>query len=118
MHFCLQSVYADLSAAAALYARVARERPGLFDYVFVDPGALHDARGTEAYGHVLVVDSPLPKGVVGYSDLGAGFVEIAGRKGEFKGLGVGVDSTGRVNTEWGTLAWYNLRGVYGRVTGW
>lgn len=116
VHFCLHSVYTDLAAAGERYVTAAAE--GLFEYVFVDPGALHDSQGTEGTGFELSVGEAPKRGLVGYADLGAAFVAIAGRKGEFEGKGVGVDGTGTVRTEWGTLAWYNLRGVWGRVSGW
>lgn len=52
--FCLYYCYSDVERACALYESAAEENPGLLDYVFVDPPALHDAEGTVRTGHKLL----------------------------------------------------------------
>jgi hypothetical protein len=54
---------------------------------------------------------------VNYADLGAAFLEIAERKDEFKGMGVGVSATGTVREQWGVLFGYQMVGLKGRIWG-
>lgn len=114
--FVLYHVYSDLEKASRIYENAAT---GLFDYVFVDPPALFDSDGTERTGHRLISagDTGEASPGVNYADLGAAFVEIADRKAEFAGKSVGVSATGKVREEWGTLLWYQLVGLKGRVWG-
>ena len=114
LNFCLHFAYADLRRAGDLYGSTAKEDPELFQVIFVDPGALHDAEGTERTGHRLVVDEE-PGPDVSYADLGAGFCELAERCEEFKGKGVGVSATGKVNRTWGANLQFLLDGAKNRI---
>lgn len=114
--FVLYHVYSDLEKASKIYEN---EAAGLLDYVFVDPPALFDADGPERTGHRLILDGDTGEASAGvnYADLGVAFVEIADRKVELAGKSVGVSATGKVREEWGTLLWYQLAGLKGRVWG-
>lgn len=114
--FVLYHVYSDLEKASKIYENAAT---ALLDVVFVDPPALFDAEGPERTGHRLILggDTGEASAGVNYADLGAAFVEIAGRKAEFAGKSVGVSATGKVREEWATLMWYQLVGLKGRVWG-
>lgn len=114
--FVLWHVYSDLEKASKIYADAAS---GLLDYVFVDPPGLFDADGPERTGHRLILggDTGEASAGVNYADLGAAFLEIVERKGECAGKGVGVSATGKVREDWGTLMWYQVEGLKGRVWG-
>jgi len=115
LRFSLEYVYADTDRACALYQATAEEDPALLDYIFCDPPALHDVDPTPT-GYVLSLTES--KSVnLSYADLGVAFCELATRREEFKGKGVGVFATGPVRTDWGRLAGYNWRGFKARLFG-
>lgn len=114
--FCFYYVYDDLTRACDLFISSEEKSPGLLDYIFVDPPAIHDADGTTPTGFDLILDGP-QNPVLSYADLGVAFCEIAGRKDEFHGKGVGVSATGKVNETWGVLVGYMLQGLKSRVWG-
>jgi hypothetical protein len=78
-----------------------KENPDLLQVIFVDPGALHDAEGLQRTGHQLILTEKLVP-ILSYADLGGAFCELAERRKDFNGKGVGVKATGRVKTSWGT----------------
>ena len=94
--FILRFCYLDLQKAGQLYAQIAKEEPGLLEYIYVDSGATQDADGTERTGYELVTDGHL-EGFVSFADLGAAICELAERHEDFEGKGVGVAATGKVN---------------------
>ena len=114
--FVLYHVYSDLEKASKIYENSAA---GLLGYVFVDAPALFDAEGVERTGHRLLAagDTETASAGVNYADLGAAFIEIAQRKDEFGGMGVGVSATGTVREEWGVLFGYQMAGLRGRLWG-
>ena len=114
--FVLYHIYSDLEKASKIYENAA---PGSLEYVFVDAPALFDADGPERTGHRLILDGDTGEASAGvnYADLGAAFIEIVDRKDECAGKSVGVSATGTVREEWGTLLWYQLEGLKGRVWG-
>lgn len=109
LHYC----YADLQKAAELYAQAAKETTVLLDYIYIDPGALHDAGGSERTGHKLCYNERL-KPMLSYADLGAGICELAERREEFKGKGVGISSTGKVRMTWSANVGYMVNGLKNR----
>jgi len=114
--FVLYHVYSDLEEASKIYEDAAA---GLLEYIFVDAPALFDAEGVERTGHRLLAagDDGVASAGVNYADLGAAFMEIAERKDEFRGKGVGVSATGTVREEWGVLFGYQMAGLKGRLWG-
>lgn len=116
--FCLHHVYEDLDRGCKLLQSAAAETPGLLDYIFADPPAIHDPDGTTRTGHKLVFKAEDQPPCLSYADLGAGMCELAERREEFKGMGVGVAATGKVNETWGILAGYLGAGARARVIGW
>jgi hypothetical protein len=114
--FVLYYVYSDLEKASKIYED---EAAGLLEYVFVDAPALFDSEGVERTGHRLFTagDTGTASAGVNYADLGAAFLEIAERKDEFKGMGVGVSATGTVREQWGVLFGYQMVGLKGRIWG-
>jgi hypothetical protein len=73
----------------------------------------------ERTGHRLFIagDTGTVSAGVNYADLGAAFLEIAQRKEEFAGMGVGVSATGAVREQWGVLLGYQMTGLKGRLWG-
>ncbi len=121
VHFCLYYVYADLEHACTLYETTAKDLPGLLDYVYVDPPAIHDADGTERTGYRLLTPEtqrtePYSTSL-SYADLGAAFCEVAERREEFLGQSVVVSATGKVKETWGVLLGYIFQGAKGRLFG-
>ena len=114
LHFCLRFAYEDLEKAAQLHVQAAKETPGLFDYVFLEPGALHDSAGTTRTGHILVTTGQLPPSV-SYADVGAGICEVAERTEEFRGKGVGIGAAGKFKPTWGENAWWLVSGFRYRL---
>ncbi len=114
--FCFHYVYADLDRACKLYASSAAASPGLLNYIFIDPPSIHDADGTKPTGYKLILDEKQDR-MLSYADLGAAFCEVAERRNEFAGKGVGVTATGPVNMTWGTLQGYMATGVKSRIWG-
>lgn len=114
--FCFHYIYRDLSRACDLFASTATEKPGLLEWIYIDPPALHDADGTTPTGFELVLDAKMRPDLA-YADLGAAFCEVAVRKGEFARKAVGVSATGAVNLTLGTLFGYVVAGVKSRVWG-
>ena len=110
--FCFYHVYTDLDRACKLLAT----RPELLNYIFVDPPSIHDPDGTISTGYRLILDDK-QEPALSYADLGAAFCEIAERRNEFVGKGVGVSATGLVNLTWGTLMGYMVTGARGRILG-
>lgn len=110
--FCLNYVYSDLDRAAKLLP----ESPELLEYVYVDPPAIHDPDGTMRTGHELYTTGAGTPGL-NYADLGAAFCEIAERRDEFVGQGVGVAATGHVRETWAVNIGYLSRGAKARVFG-
>lgn len=92
------------------------ESGGVLEVIFVDPPALHDSEGAERTGYELKLEAPMGHSL-NYADLGAAFVEIAGRQGEFAGKGVGVAGTGHVREQWGVLLGYQWGALKARVWG-
>ncbi len=114
--FCFHYVYADLERACNLFASSASESPGLLKYIFVDPPSIHDADGATPTGYKLILDEA-QEPAMSYADLGAAFCEVAERRAEFAGKGVGVTATGHVNLTWGVLMGYMATGVKSRLWG-
>jgi len=114
--FVLYHVYSDLEKASKIYEDGAA---GLLEYILVDAPALFDSEGVERTGHRLITagDTGAASAGVNYADLGAAFLEIAERKDEFKGMGVGVSATGAVREQWGVLFGYQMTGLKGRLWG-
>ena len=114
--FAFYYVYKDLERAGDLLVGSAAAEPKLLDYIFVDPPSIHDADGTTPTGYKLVLEPPLEQ-VLSYADLGKAFCEVAGRRDEFLGRGIGVSATGHVQQTWGTLMGYMAAGIKGRILG-
>ncbi|KAK5073516.1 hypothetical protein LTR64_007347 [Lithohypha guttulata] len=114
--FCFYYAYDDLTRACKLLASSAAESSRLLDYIFVDPPSIHDADGTVPTGHKLILEGKQEQ-VLSYADLGAAFCEVAERRDEFSGQGVGVTATGAVNETWGVLVGYMLTGAKSRIWG-
>lgn len=114
--FCFHYIYQDLERACNLFISAEEKSPGLLDYIFIDPPSIHDADGTTPTGYKLILDGQ-QNPVLSYADLGAAFCEVAERKDEFHGRGVGVSATGTVNETWGVLVGYMAVGARGRVWG-
>lgn len=114
--FCFYYIYADLDRACKLYESSAADLPGLLNYIYIDPPSIHDANGTTPTGYKLILDEK-QEGALSYTDLGIAFCEVAERRGEFAGKGVGVTATGAVNMTWGTLQGYMYSGVKAKVWG-
>jgi hypothetical protein len=114
--FVLYHVYSDLEKASRVYEDSAE---GLLEYIFVDAPALFDAEGVDRTGHRLITpgDTGVASAGVNYADLGAAFMEIAQRKNELRGMGVGVSATGSVREQWGVLFGYQMVGLKGRLWG-
>lgn len=112
----LHFVYNDLDKAASIYATTAAQERELFDYIFVDPPAIHDAASTHCTGHELMVDGSRPLSAsLNYADLGAAFVELAQEKEHYLGKGVAVSATGAVREQWSVLLGYNWQGLKSRI---
>ncbi|TKA81514.1 hypothetical protein B0A55_02994 [Friedmanniomyces simplex] len=116
IHFALYHTYADTDRACKLLASTHDEIPELLDYAFVDTQAVFDAEGTTRTGHELTLIGPLTQSI-SYADVGAGFCEIAERREEFKGNGVGVKATGKVRATPGSNMYYLAVGIKGRLFG-
>ena len=114
--FAFYYVYKDLERAGELLASCAQAEPKLLDYIFIDPPSIHDADGITPTGHKVILDGP-QSDVLSYADLGVAFCEVADRREEFAGKGVGVTATGKVTQTWGTLMGYMATGVKGRIWG-
>lgn len=114
--FALNYVYSDLDRAGKLLESSAADSPELLEFIFVDPPSIHDPDGTTRTGHKLYTTG---KGtsVLSYADLGAAFCEVAERRNEFKGQGVGVSATGHVNETWNVLFKYLSGGAKARIFG-
>lgn len=97
--FCLYHQYADLEKGTQFLQRKAEETPDLLNYIIVDPPAIHDPNGTTRIGHTLVLSEKQAPNL-SYTDLGAGFCELAERRVQFKGKEVGVSATGHVKLTW------------------
>lgn len=116
VRFCLYYVYSDLERGCDLLEKTGREDPALLNYIFVDPPGLHDSTGTARTGHQLMLTEP-PKMHLNYSDLGAGFCEVAERRNEFSGKAVAVSATGAVNMTMSVLVGYIATGLKARWIG-
>jgi hypothetical protein len=114
--FAFYYVYKDLERAGELLAASAAAEPKLLEYIFVDPPSIHDADSTTATGYKLVLEPPQEQ-VLSYTDLGRASCEVAERRNEFFGRGVGVSATGKVQQTWGTLVGYMGAGIKGRILG-
>lgn len=110
LYYC----YADHERASALYATAAED--DVLEYIFVDPPALHDPEGAACTGYELVMEPPMGHSL-NYADLGAGFIEIAERRKEFVGRGVGIAGTGHIRAQWGVLLGYQWGAVKARIWG-
>jgi len=110
--YCFHYVYEDLREACKLY----ESAPGLLEYIYVDPPSIHDPDGTTPTGFELTLDGPQSE-ALSYADLGAAFVELAERKGEFVGKAVGVSATGKVNLTVGKLLPFMATGLKSRLWG-
>lgn len=117
--FVLYHCYSDHEKASKIYETAFLANPDLMDYIFVDPPALFDAEGPKRTGHRLFLAGDKGERSVGvnYADLGGAFVEIAERKEQLIGKGVGVTATGGVRQEWATLLWYQWEALKGRIWG-
>lgn len=121
--FCLHHNIANMKRASSLYESASKETPGLYDYIFVDPPALHGAHGTQRTGYKLLT-TQVPNGTerhslsLHYADLGAAFCELAERRPpQFSGKCARVIATGKVTKTWGTLLWYVMHSIKGSVFG-
>lgn len=112
-------IYCDLQRGCDLLITTGTADSGLLDYVFVDPPSIHDAEGVQPTGHKLFVDlaGEEQAPAISYADLGEAFVEVAVRRGEFRGEGVFVGATGEVRMTWGPLMGFMGRGLWSRVWG-
>lgn len=115
VHFALFHVYDDIEKACDMYSAAADD-DHLLDYVYVDAPGLMDQEGKERTGHQLVLEGKMSEGL-NYADFGAAFVDIAARKGEFVGKGVGVSATGHVRADVSRLMGYMVWGLKGRIFG-
>lgn len=114
--FCFRHIYKDLDQACKLFVSSAAASPPLLHFIFIDPPSLHDAEGTTPTGYKLILEGKqIP--VLSYADLGVAFCEVAERRGEFEGKGVGVVATGTVNVTWGTSVRYMATGIKSRLWG-
>lgn len=104
--FCLYYAHIDLQKGSDLVETASKEHPDLLQVIFVDPGALHDAEGNQRTGHQLILTDKLST-ILSYADLGGAFCELAERRKDFNGKGVGVNPTGKVKTTWGTNMYVN-----------
>ncbi|KAK3680324.1 hypothetical protein LTR37_021336 [Vermiconidia calcicola] len=91
--FCFYYIYADLDRACKLFESSSANSPGLLNYIYIDPPSIHDANGTTPTGYKLILDEK-QEGALSYTDLGIAFCEVAERRDEFAGKGVGVTATG------------------------
>lgn len=116
--FCFYYIYADLERACTLFNSVSTtvgpDSPALLSYIFADPPSIHDPDGTVPTGYELILDGK-QETALSYADLGAAFCELARRREEFLGKGVGVSATGHVNQVWGPLVGYMIAGAKSRV---
>jgi hypothetical protein len=117
--FVFGHLYADLERACKLFASAAETSPGLLEYIWVDPPALHDPDGVVPTGYELILEEDeTQRPDLSYADLGVAFCEVAERRKELMGRAVGVTATGKVNQTMGTLLGYAAAGVKGRVWVW
>lgn len=112
-HFALLYCYDDIAKAGDMFRAGANDE-NLLELICVDPPALH--AGTKRTGHKLQLTGQVYRSL-NYPDLGAAFVEIAGRAEEFSGKGVIVGATGDVEEHWDVLVGYLSRGVRARLLG-
>ncbi|KAK5173370.1 uncharacterized protein LTR77_002051 [Saxophila tyrrhenica] len=113
--FCFHYIYADLERACNLF--IAASESHLLDYIFVDPPSIHDPDGTTPTGYKLTIGDGKHEPAMSYADLGVAFCEVAERRREFAGRGVGVTATGHVNLTWGVLSGYIFQGAKSRIWG-
>ncbi|CAG8951846.1 hypothetical protein HYFRA_00005650 [Hymenoscyphus fraxineus] len=85
-------LYEDLRKAQALYLSLREDDPGLLDAIFVQPPAIMP--GTVPTGHE--ISTVRGGSVVSFADVGAGMVEMAGKRGELKWKGSFVAGYGCV----------------------
>ncbi|KAK4891874.1 hypothetical protein LTR27_009573 [Elasticomyces elasticus] len=116
IHFALHHTYADTDKACKLLASTHDETPGLLDYAFIDTQAVFDAGGTTRTGYELTLTGPVSPSI-SYADTGAAFCEIAERREEFKGVGVGVTATGKVRATPQANMYFIGVGIKGRLFG-
>ncbi|EME42945.1 hypothetical protein DOTSEDRAFT_153162 [Dothistroma septosporum NZE10] len=119
--YCLHHLYNNMNAANEIYEAKARETPGLLNIIYVDPPGIHDNDGTNPTGYELLLAPPADRTPVfnlSYADLGIAFCEIARRREEFNGKGVGVFGTGEIKLTWPILMGHLSQGLRGRVLGW
>ncbi|KAK3633513.1 hypothetical protein LTR56_015766 [Elasticomyces elasticus] len=116
IHFALHHTYADTDKACKLLASTHDETPELLDYAFVDTQAVFDAGGTIRTGYELTLTGPVSPSI-SYADTGAAFCEIAERREEFKGKGVGVSATGKVRATPQANMGFIATGIKGRLFG-
>lgn len=120
LRYCLHYVYADVESACNLYQSSAMVHKELFEYVLVDPPAIHNPDHRELFGNRLVPSNQanaasLMSKTLNYSNLGAAFCDIAQRRSEFGGQSVGVSAPGEVKENWTPLYGYILGGLRSRV---
>lgn len=117
--FFFYHIYHDLQRGCDLLVSSSAADAGLLDYVFVDPPSIHDAEGARPTGHKLFVDAAgeVQAPAISYADLGEAFVEVAARRGEFRGKGVFVSATGEVRMTWGPLVGFMWTGLWSRFWG-
>ncbi|KAK5705643.1 hypothetical protein LTR17_021509 [Elasticomyces elasticus] len=116
IHFALHHTYADTDKACKLLASTHDETSGLLDYAFIDTQAVFDAGGTTRTGYDLTLTGPVSPSI-SYADTGAAFCEIAERREEFKGKGVGVSATGKVKATPQANMYFIGVGIKGRLFG-
>lgn len=90
-------IYEDLRRAESLYRGCRENDVELLDAIFVQPPGIMP--GTVATGHKISTERG--GGLVSFADVGAGMVEMVGRRGELEWRGVSVLATGVVETDWG-----------------
>jgi len=110
--YCFHYVYEDLRVACKLF----ESESDLLGYIYVDPPAIHDPDGVTPTGYKFVIDEP-QSNALSYADLGAAFVELAERRGDFVGKAVGVSATGKVNLAVGKLLPFIATGLKSRLWG-
>lgn len=93
----LSDIYADLTAAVALYNKASQN--GLLSLIIVDAPGLFDPTGTERTGHKIMTKGKSTTGI-NYADVGGAFVEIGIRRDEFRGQALGIAATGKVRESW------------------
>ncbi|KAF2165977.1 hypothetical protein M409DRAFT_23704 [Zasmidium cellare ATCC 36951] len=112
LHFAIHNIYFDLSRAVDLLHSTPAS---LLKYILLDaPNLFHPFSPETKTGYEVVTEGAMSL-AVNYADFGDAVVEIAGRRGEFRGRGVGVSATGAVVPAWGPNLYLLAVGTWGRL---